>query len=462
MSECVYKVIHYSLDGSDLLDLFKDEPCLFFLDSSLQDERRGRFSFIGFDPFDVFRCRSKDFINQLKIKTIPFRKDKTDGFLPFESGIVGCLAYDFGLYDDHLRRFPKAEHDLPDGHFGLYDCIITVDHYTHKLYISSTGMPEKNIRLRQIRATARLDYILKKMEKLPIVSNPPILESVIEEPLGLKSNFTRTQYVEAVYKALEYIRKGDIYQVNLSQLFKLDHGGDFDGIETYRILRQLSPSFCGGFIDAGDFQILSSSPEQFLSLKGNLVQTRPMKGTRRRGFNECEDRQLKEELKISAKDKAELLMITDLLRNDLGRVCQYGSISVETMRLIEEYNTVFQATSTIKGVLEKNKDGFDLIEAAFPGGSITGCPKLRAMEVIEELEPSRRSFYTGTMGYMDFGGNMEFNILIRTLINCRNKISFQVGAGIVADSNPEKEYEETLIKANAMCQCLQKMQKVSL
>jgi len=229
----------------------------------------------------------------------------------------------------------------------------------------------------------------------------------------------------------------------------------FDGISLYRDLRNFSPSPFGGYMDCGNFQLISNSPERFLHLNNGIVQTRPMKGTRPRGNDEFHDKILREEILNSEKEKAELLMITDLQRNDLGRNCEYGSVSVKEMRTLEEYKYVFQATSTIEGILRKDKDCFDLIQSCFPGGSVTGCPKIRAMTIIEELEPTRRGMYTGSLGYINFDGNMDFNILIRTLLACQNKLYFQVGGGIVADSVPEHEYNETLIKARALRTCLE-------
>jgi len=259
-----------------------------------------------------------------------------------------------------------------------------------------------------------------------------------------------------VQKALDHISCGDIYQVNLSQRFELDlNECDFNPLLLYKVLRLYSPSPFGGFLDGGNFQLVSNSPERFLHLNNGVVQTRPMKGTRPRGDNDLQDKKFRQELLNSKKEKAELLMITDLQRNDLGRVCEYGSVSVREMRTLEDYKYVFQATSTIEGMLSKDKDCFDLIRASFPGGSVTGCPKIRAMEIIEELEPTRRGMYTGSLGYINFNGDMDLNILIRTLFTCPGKLTFQVGGGIVADSIPENEYDETLIKARAMKACLE-------
>ncbi len=272
------------------------------------------------------------------------------------------------------------------------------------------------------------------------------------ESVQIKSNFTKQEYISKIKKAKEYIRQGDIYQVNLSQRFQ--GRVNLSSAEIYRRLRGLSPSYFSAYFDAGDFQILSSSPERFLKLERDTVVTRPMKGTRPRGRNKSEDIRLKKQLLASGKDKAELMMIIDLERNDLGRVCGYNSISVEPLRELEEYRTVYQTTATVKGKLYKDKNRVDLLSACFPGGSVTGCPKIRAMEIIEELESSRRSIYTGSLGYLSFCGGMDFNILIRTILKKEDKVYFGAGGGIVADSKPEVEYEEALVKARAMIEAV--------
>jgi para-aminobenzoate synthetase component 1 len=377
--------------------------------------------------------------------------------------MVGYFGYDFGL---HLEKIPlQAEDDLklPDCFFGLYDCILTIDHYERKLHICSSGLPEKNAALRARRAAERLKEIEKRLSE-NLAGKPMLVPgSLPDGPTSLdldrflESNFTPGSYRSAVEQALGHIARGDIYQVNLSQRFVFDPkdmAGPWKPLDLYRRLRHLSPANFSGLMNCGDSWILSSSPERFLRLSGRTLETRPMKGTRPRGITPQEDRKLRNELLKSPKEIAELLMITDLERNDLGRVCRYGSVKVREMRTIEEYSTVFQTTSTVEGTIRDDKDALDVIEACFPGGSITGCPKIRAMEIIEALEPVRRGIYTGALGYIDFSGDMDFNIMIRTLLLKNDKIYFHVGGGVVADSDPQKEYEETLVKAKAMGMCL--------
>ncbi len=449
MSVLLTKTYDFHGDALDLCALFRDEPHLFCLEGE-------RYSFVGFDPFDVFQARGKETLPALKARYLPYRESSAQALTPFAAGIVGFLGYDYGLYQEKIPLRAKDDLKLPDAVFGFYDCVLTIDHLHKKLHVTSSGWPEKNKALREKRAAARLEYVEGKLAGFPIsVARPKLVipENFATEPL---SNFTKEKYCAAVKKALDHISRGDIYQLNLSQRFAYDAAGqDLDALELYSTLRNLSPVSSGGYFDAGVLKLISNSPEMFLRLRGRTVETRPMKGTRPRAAELVDDQRLRSEIEQSAKDKAELLMITDLERNDLGKVCDYGSVRVKAMREIEEYKYVFQATSSVEGTLRADKDCFDLIEACFPGGSITGCPKIRAMEIIEQLEPTRRGPYTGSMGYIDFAGNMDLNILIRTLVHADEKIHFQVGGGIVADSTPEGEYEETLVKARALRACLE-------
>jgi para-aminobenzoate synthetase component 1 len=340
---------------------------------------------------------------------------------------------------------------LPDAVFGFYEGAIVVDHLRKKLFVTSSGLPHTDPVLRKARARKRMDLVLERLAQLGRFQGGHVARVFPGPASGsLLSNFDKPRYLSAVQKALEHIHAGDIYQVNLSHRFCFRHQRSVDPMALYASLSERSPSPFGAFFDAGDFKIVCSSPERFLHVKGDIVHTRPMKGTRPRGASATEDLQYRRQIQESEKEKAELLMITDLERNDLGRVCEYGSVCVKDMRSIESYATVFQATSTVEGRLRADKDVFDLIAAAFPGGSITGCPKIRSMQIIEELEPTRRGIYTGTMGYIDFSGNVDLNILIRTLLVKDDAVYFQVGGGIVADSTPQDEYEETLVKARAM------------
>lgn len=460
MSVLLTRTYDFDGDALGLCARFRQEPHLFCLDSNRFDQGQGRYSFIGFDPFEVFQASGQDTLSSLKKRYARYSEPRQETLIPFAAGIVGYLGYDYGLCQEKIKSRAKDDLKLPDVVFGFYDRVLTIDHLRKKLYVTSSGLPERNEALRERRAASRLESVARKLSGRPIVYTCKQLVTSEDPAASFSSNFTREQYLKAVAKALEHIGRGDIYQINLSQRFTYDTAGqDWDALELYRTLRNLSPVSSGGYFDAGAMKLISNSPEMFLRLRGGLVQTRPMKGTRPRGQGALEDHRLKNEIARSEKDKAELLMVTDLERNDLGKVCDYGSVRVSEMRVIEEYQYVFQATSLVEGTLRADQDCFDLIEACFPGGSITGCPKIRAMEIIEGLEPTRRGPYTGSMGYIDFSGNMDLNILIRTLIHCGQKIHFQVGGGIVADSTPEGEYEETLVKARALRACLAGMEE---
>jgi para-aminobenzoate synthetase component 1 len=456
------KVFDYQGDGMDLAQAFQNERYLFFLDSSRVDPVDGRYSFIGFDPFDVYRGSGKKLLGKLKEKYETLRgKSKYTSEIPFVSGIVGYLSYDYGLAQEKIKLQRRETWRIPEAVFGFYDRVLVIDHLKHKLILLSTGLSGTKKSSHQKKARQKFDQVMLRVEKILAAREIPPLKRVFRRgsfpnTLSFKANLSKNEYKKSVKRVLRYIEQGDAYQVNLSQRFEFDvKQKNVQPVYLYRVLRDLSPSCFGGFFDAGNFQIISSSPERFLSFRGRVVQAKPMKGTRPRGEDSKEDLRLRDDILKSKKDRAELLMITDLERNDLGKVCEFGSVQVKTMREIEEYATVFQATSTIEGKLRRDKDCFDLISACFPGGSITGCPKIRAMEIIEELEPTRRGIYTGCLGYIDFNGRMDFNILIRTLLLYKDKLYYQVGGGVVADSDPEKEYEETLVKAKAMRQALE-------
>jgi len=425
----------------------------------------GRYSFFGRDPFYILKANNQLPFEKLRSLLNEYQLSGVKNAPPFLGGAVGFIGYDLGfLLEDRLCKYKEDTLGIPDSFFAFYNSAVIVDHLKGVLHIFSVGFPEKKYHLQKALCKENFKKIHKTLcyceEGEARRSNHKDLRLLQSLALprndsgraSLKSNFTRQEYLWAVKKAKEYIKAGDIYQVNLSQRFSTDTS--LSGLQIYQRLRNLSPSCFGAYFDAGDFQIISSSPERFLSYNGKIVVTQPMKGTRPRGRNKQEDACLKSALLKSPKDKAELAMIVDLERNDLGKVCDYASIKVNRMREIEKYATVYQATATIEGKLYKNKDRIDLLRACFPGGSITGCPKIRAMEIIEELEPHKRNIYTGCLGYLSFSGKMDFNILIRTILKKGNKAYFCAGGGIVADSNPQAEYQETMVKAKAMIEAI--------
>ncbi len=437
----------YKLKGgaSRIFETLKNEKGFFFLDSSLSLNPSGRYSFLGIDPFYILNAKNENPLKKLREILSCYKFSVKKNNIPFLGGAVGFLSYDLG-------RGTRDDLNIPGCFFCFYNTVIIIDNIKKILYIFAVGFPETKYYLSKMLC----EYNIKKIENLLYFSEQQKISGEKSgsksNPAQLRSNFNKKDYISAVIKAKRYIKNGDIYQVNLSHRFQTQT--HLSSAEIYKRLRGLSPSCFSAYFDAGDFQILSSSPERFLKLQGNTVITTPMKGTRSRGATKEKDAALKEELMNSKKDKAELTMIVDLERNDLGRVCKYGTIKVNSLRQLEEYSTVFQTTATVSGQLHKDKDRIDLLRACFPGGSITGCPKIRAMEIIAELEPNSRNIYTGCLGYLSFSGSMDFNILIRTILKKQDKVYFGVGGGIVADSEPESEYQETLVKARAMIEAI--------
>ena len=450
-------------DPWQIFSAFADEPHAFMLESSLRDPELGRYTFIGCRPFQYFSSSRKTALKDLKQEFDRCRLlGKPRRPFPLMSGIVGYIGYDYGCKQENILP-GRAGPQVPDVGFGFYDAVVALDHRRGSLCLLSSGLPERSGYARKKRAEQRLkemsELLAAALDHFSPGAQPPPPDRRADYRAGpLRREMTRADYIRRVRRALDHIRRGDIYQVNVAQRFFARRDKRYskqDAARFYQALRRLSPSCFSAYFDGGPFQIVSSSPERFLTLNGRRVTTRPMKGTRPRGASPEQDLRFRETLLHSPKEQAELLMVTDLLRNDLGRVCSYGTVRVEALRTLEAYATVYQATSTVCGDLRPGLDGFDVLEACSPGGSITGCPKIRAMEIIRELEPSRRSVYTGTLGYMDFTGDMDFSILIRALLVQPQAVSFHVGAGIVSDSRPEAEYEETLVKAQAVQRCLQ-------
>lgn len=443
------------LEPSIFFELFKEENYAFFLDSN----NFGKYSFIGFDPFIVFKSKK----NKIEVyegqekksfKGVPFEilkkisekyKITTSEKIPFLGGGVGYLGYDLCHFIEKLPMTSKDDLNLQDSIFCFYDLIFIFDIFARKSYIVSTGFPETNFS-RETKAKIRLKEVKKKITKNILVSKNTKNTNKTE----FVSNFKKEDYLKAINKIKKYISAGDVYQINLSQRFSAKL--HISSYELYKKLRNINPAPFASFLNFGDLIIVSSSPERFLYKRGNIIETCPIKGTRPRLIGK--DKQLKNELKQSEKDKAELIMIVDLLRNDLGRVCDYGSIKVVNLRKIETHPTVFHTVAIIRGELREEKNRIDLIKACFPGGSITGAPKIRAMEIIDELEPTTRGIYTGSIGYLSFTGDMDLNIVIRTFIIKNNSVYFSVGGGIVIDSDAEEEYNETLHKGYALMQSL--------
>ncbi|HXB58223.1 MAG TPA: aminodeoxychorismate synthase component I, partial [Candidatus Acidoferrales bacterium] len=364
--------------------------------------------------------------------------------LPFPlGGCFGFWGYDLKNFTEpKLPRRAPNDLELPDCHVGFYDSVVIFDHQLGKTFVVSTGLGSDGSRTEQ-RAREQFDLWQDALTRPLETQSAPTKKGNDENPVT--SNFSRPDFLNAVKHAQKYIRSGDIYQVNLSQ--RLVARCTISGWEFFQRLNAVSPAPFAAWLDCGDFQIASSSPEQFLRLSGSHIITRPIKGTRPRDTDPTRDAQLAYELQTSTKELAELVMITDLLRNDLGRVCEFGSIQVPELVKLEKFAQVQHLVSTVEGRLRKGVTHFAALASSFPGGSITGAPKFRAMEIIDQLEPVSRGPYCGCHGYLGFNRESQLSITIRTAICVREKVYFNVGAGIVADSNPELEYDETLAKA---------------
>jgi para-aminobenzoate synthetase component 1 len=453
---------------------FADLPHLLFLDSALTHPPLGRYSFVAADPFDWLHGRGRDIVDRangaregdpfaaLEERLRSWHVPSIAGLPPFQGGAAGLFGYDLC---HHVERLPRPRHDefqTPDLAVGFYDWVIAFDHLQHRVWIVSTGLPETEPRRRRRRAERRLQAVRRRLGF--IVSREtikPRRSLTVAAPMGLYplpsfpgvfSNFDRSGYLAAVRRAIDYVHAGDCFQVNLSQ--RLLHPAALASLELYGRLRERNPAPFAGYLDVGDFVIASASPERFLGVEKGQVETRPIKGTRPRGKTPEEDARQRDELLHSAKDRAENVMIIDLLRNDLGRVCAYGSVRVPAVCRLESYRTVHHLVSEVVGRLRPGLGPIDLLRAAFPGGSVTGAPKVRAMEIIAELEPTARGPYCGSLGYVGFDGSMDTSILIRTFTIGRGWSQFPVGGGIVADSSPEAEYEETLHKAEGLLRAL--------
>ncbi len=434
-------------------------PYPFLLHSSAPGGR-ARWSFFGADPFAVFKAADYEAARAMwrRIKgTVP-RPDSLPADVPFTGGVVGYWAYDFGR---RLERLPSRATDdlsLPDVVLGFYDVVGAFDHETGQAWLVSSGLPMEPT-LRSARASDRLRRFAGLLAAArPAPPRPAPLGKAIAHP---RSTFTPDAYRAAVEQVKELIRAGDIFQANLSQRWTLPVGAadpTARALVLSAALAALSPAPHAAFIGAPDHAIASASPERFLELRGRRVETRPIKGTRPRGADPAEDARLGAELLASAKDRAENVMIVDVLRNDLGRVCETGSVAVAGLCELEAFPQVFHLTSTVTGMLAERRDAFDLLHACFPGGSITGAPKIRAMEILETLEPVRRHIYTGSIGYLDWSGDADWNIAIRSLVVTERAVHFAAGGGITADSDPEAEYRETLDKAEGMRLALERVE----
>lgn len=449
----------------------KDQPFSFILDSRLNEESLGRYSFVGSQPFAIFKSKGKKiylwqreegerelegnpfYVLQEYINSFELISEIPQDVPPFTGGAVGYFGYDLGEQIEDLPGESLDDLQLPDCYLAFYEKVYAYDHLLNKSYLFALGLSKDEKEARDM-AVQNMKELYKEISNISYRKPEESYTNYNDNrrKAETKSNFSFEQYCQIVAKAKEYIAAGDIYQVNLSQRFETSL--DISPLDLYIKLRTINPAPFASFLNFDEVAIASASPERFLSLTGKKVETRPIKGTRPRGSNSVEDEKMKNELLNSEKDRAELVMIVDLERNDLGRVCMPGTVKVPELIVLETYATVFHLVSTVEGILPPDKDIIDILLASFPGGSITGAPKIRSMEIIDELEGVKRNVYTGSIGYISFNGNVDLNIVIRTFVIKNNRVYFQVGGGIVADSVPEKEYQETLDKAKALVESL--------
>lgn len=441
---------------------FADEPFALFFDSATaapgrNGERHGRWSFIAIDPFETLSLHVGDaapfdLLNR-KLAELPACTPDED-LPPFCGGAAGYFGYGLGRTIEHLppeeAPFAIDDQHLPDMVLGFYDVVLAFDMISQRAFAVSTGLPEGEPGARMARARTRLPAIAARL-KAP----PPARPLPPHATHAITSNFSRKAYEKAVTRVIGYIHAGDIFQANLSQRFETELGEGDTPYAMYLRLRAASPAPFASFFNFGAGAIVSSSPERFLSCREGIVETKPIKGTRPRGRTPEEDARLAAELLASEKDRAENVMIVDLLRNDISRVCDDRSVEVEKLCQLESFANVHHLVSTVRGQLRQGMTSADLLAACFPGGSVTGAPKRRAMEIIAELEPTTRGPYCGAIGWLGADGNMDSAIAIRTIVVAGRRVTFQAGGGIVADSDPAAEYEETLAKALHMREALE-------
>ncbi len=428
-----------------IFEYFKDIPNAVFLDSSLEGDL-GKFSIVGLYPYlSISKQNGETKING-EISTQSFEdvlknylrenREENTTSLPIISGAIGYFSYDYGLETYGISSRHKRQLDAPDALLFFYDVFIIEDLQSSVLYIVANGkLKSCDESIKEIK-----EFLEKDFESAEIELHIDAKE--------ILPDFERNEYMNAVEEMKQHIVEGDIYVVNMTEQFRLY--SDKPPYEVFKSLRQLSPSPFGAYMNYQDFQIICSSPERFLKVAGGEIMTCPIKGTRKRGETKEEDERLKKELECSEKERSELLMVVDLERNDLNKICKAGSVEVENLFSVEEYAQVFHLVAKVLGELKTNIDFVDILSAMFPGGSITGTPKLSAMKIIDHVEKSRRNLYTGAIGYIALDGSVDLNIVIRTAIHQNGAYHVGAGGGITYESDSEFEMEEVFQKAKAV------------
>jgi len=450
----------------------RDNSFSYLLESADSGKRWGRYSFIGYKPYLTIQCRDEYMeireeagektvsnvhnpLNALRDLCRQFRPIPVYDLGPFQGGLVGYINYDLVRKLEKLPGISPKGAGVPESVLMASQRLIIFDHLTHQIKVVAFAYIGKNHNLKVIyeQACQEIDTTIDELNQ-PLTSPPEVDRFSLSD---LTSNFNKEDFKEAVQKAKDYVVAGDIIQVVLSQRFSGDVSGD-DFI-LYRNLRSLNPSPYMFYLNFGEIKLIGSSPEILVRLTDGAIELRPIAGTRPRGGSPEKDLAMERELIADPKERAEHIMLVDLGRNDVGKVAIPGSVTVPQIMGVEYYSHVMHIVSSVEGLLQPGMDGFDLFMAAFPAGTVTGAPKIRAMEIISELEPSPRGPYAGAVGYFGFNGNMDFCITIRTITITQGRLSIQVGAGIVCDSTPEGEHEETLRKATALFKAIERAQK---
>ncbi len=454
----------YFENSADLFSQLADSEWSIFLDSGYPSESAGRYDILASEPIatlvsDANTSIVSSYSSCKQYSTSPFDvlrsvikrytpdNNNANSYLPFQGGALGYLSYDLARTIEKLPSLAKDNEQLPDMAIGIYTWAVIVDHKLKKSYLTGE--------IKRKNSHWSWQQLIKIFSQPPATFQADNNKFIVTS--AVKSNFDYAQYSRAFKRIKHYILAGDCYQINLTQRFSASANGN--PWDAYQQLRKLNPAPFSAYINTPFGQILSSSPERFLQVEGSKVEAKPIKGTRPRSNDPMIDKQQMTSLQASLKDRAENVMIVDLLRNDIGRVSKTGSVNVPRLFEVESYATVHHLVSTIQATLAQNKDAIDLLKACFPGGSITGAPKIRAMGIIEELEFDRRGIYCGSIGYIDFNGNMDTNIAIRTLVYNQNIIRFWVGGGIVHDSELDAEYQEAFDKGKALLELLDRCSK---
>jgi para-aminobenzoate synthetase component 1 len=458
-----------SLTAVDAFRRLSRLPHVVFFDSAMRHPQLGRYSFVAADPVEWLTVPSdgSDAFQQLADRVAVLPPTSRADLPPFQGGWAGLFGYELA---GSLERVPKApidEFEIPALAAGMYDVVVAFDHRDGTAWLISQGIPETDEAARRERSANRLDQFRNLLHAADGLEGDHSLNTrtklapqhlapqfAVDGRIGLTSNFTADDYRRAVKRVIDYIHAGDVFQVNLSQ--RLLHAAVDSSIELYCRLRERNPAPFASYLDGGEWQIASASPERFIRIENGRVETRPIKGTRGRSPYPVADMFTGDVLRASEKDRAENVMIVDLLRNDLSRTCRPESVRVSQLCGLETYEFVQHLVSVVEGSVNSEFTSLDVLRASFPGGSVTGAPKIRAMEIIAELEPTVRGPYCGSLGYIGVGGQMDTSILIRTVTSARGWWQLPVGGGIVAQSDPQSEYEETWYKAAGMLRALTK------